>query len=76
VAPIDPGPGRELVRGGQGRDRINARDSRRDTVKCGPGRDRVDADQLDRLRGCEQIKRQDIPAFVDAAANGDDERDE
>jgi Ca2+-binding RTX toxin-like protein len=54
---IDPGPGRDLVRSGPGRDRINSRDSRRDMVKCGPGRDRVDADQLDRLRGCEQISR-------------------
>jgi Ca2+-binding RTX toxin-like protein len=51
------GPGRDLLRAGPGRDRISARDSRRDRVFCGAGRDRVEADRLDRLRGCERVRR-------------------
>ena len=44
--------------GGAGNDTINSRDQRRETVSCGPGRrDRVTADRVDRVVGCEIVRR-------------------
>ncbi len=44
--------------GGAGNDTINSRDGRRESVTCGTGRqDRVNADRVDRLLGCELIRR-------------------
>jgi hypothetical protein len=45
--------------GGRGSDLIKARDGGRqgDIVLCGRGRDKVIADRPDKLRGCENVKR-------------------
>jgi Ca2+-binding RTX toxin-like protein len=54
---IRPGTGRDVVSGGEGRDRIDARDGQRDAIDCGPSLDTVFADELDRLVGCERVRR-------------------
>lgn len=54
---LDGGPGLDDVGAGQGNDRILVRDGQRDTVRCGGGRDSVKADGLDRVLGCEQVRR-------------------
>jgi len=54
---ISAGPGRNKVSGGAGNDTINVRNHKRDIVNCGPGKDRVIADKIDKLRGCERVKR-------------------
>jgi hypothetical protein len=45
------------VSGGSGNDTINVRNHKRDIVNCGRGKDRVIADKIDKLRGCERVKR-------------------
>jgi hypothetical protein len=46
------------VSGGAGNDVINVRNHKRDVVNCGSGKkDRVVADRVDKLRGCERIRR-------------------
>lgn len=54
---LDGGSGVDLIDGGAGADIINAVDGRADRVRCGSGRDRVRADRVDRLRGCERVRR-------------------
>ena len=55
---ITAGPGRNKVSGGAGNDTINVRNHKRDIVNCGAGKkDRVVADKIDKLRGCERIRR-------------------
>lgn len=54
---ISGGRGRNSYSGGPGNDRIEAANGRRERVNCGSGRDVVRADQGDRLRGCERVKR-------------------
>lgn len=54
---LNGGAGRDVLRGGRGHDVIFAQDGVRDRVSCGKGRDRVRADRIDRVRGCEKIKR-------------------
>ncbi len=49
--------GRDTMQGGPGRDRIFAVDRARDTIVCGRGRDTVRADRVDRLVGCESVRR-------------------
>jgi Ca2+-binding RTX toxin-like protein len=51
------GPGRNRLRGGLGNDRLNAVNGTRDRVNCGRGRDRARVDSIDRVRGCEKIRR-------------------
>jgi Ca2+-binding RTX toxin-like protein len=52
------GPGSDRFDGGAGNDTINSRDQRRETVDCGTGRsDQVTADRVDRLVGCEIVRR-------------------
>ena len=51
------GAGRDTIQGGLGRDRIFTVDRARDVVVCGRGRDTVRADRVDRLLGCELIRR-------------------
>jgi hypothetical protein len=36
---------------------LRARDNQRDVVDCGPGRDTAYVDRLDRVSGCERVKR-------------------
>jgi hypothetical protein len=51
--------GRDCIRAGAGRDRIDVRKGGTDTVRCGPGRDRVRADPFDRVTDdCDRIRRQ------------------
>jgi hypothetical protein len=50
--------GTDRFAGGAGNDTINSRDGRRETVDCGLGsRDRVTADRVDRVVGCEIVRR-------------------
>ena len=52
------GTGVDRFAGGAGNDTINSRDARREPVTCGTGRrDRVTADRVDRLIGCEIVRR-------------------
>jgi Ca2+-binding RTX toxin-like protein len=46
------GDGRDTMRAGLGRDRVEARGGGRDTIDCGPGRDRARTDARDRERRC------------------------
>jgi RTX calcium-binding nonapeptide repeat (4 copies)/Divergent InlB B-repeat domain len=51
------GAGRDIMQGGPGRDRIFAIDRARDMIVCGRGRDSVRADRVDRIIGCESVRR-------------------
>jgi hypothetical protein len=50
-----PGPGADRVRAGRGRDLVFARDGVAEDVSCGPGSDRANADEADRVVGCEHL---------------------
>jgi hypothetical protein len=50
--------GRDRLRGGAGDDRLRAVDGERDLVRCGAGQgDRARVDGVDRVRGCERVRR-------------------
>jgi Ca2+-binding RTX toxin-like protein len=51
------GPGRNRLFGGLGNDRLNGVNGRVDRLKCGRGRDRARADRVDRVLGCERVRR-------------------
>jgi hypothetical protein len=52
------GTGNDKFDAGPGNDTINSRDKRRETIRCGTGKkDRVTADRIDRLIGCDQVRR-------------------
>ena len=51
------GPGHDRLEGGPGNDTIRARDGVADRVECGTGYDLAVVDRLDRVRGCERVKR-------------------
>lgn len=51
------GAGRNRLRGGLGNDRLNAVNGTRDRVNCGRGRDTARVDSIDRVRGCERVRR-------------------
>lgn len=45
-------------KGGAGDDAVNARNRKKETIDCGSGRnDRATVDRVDRVRGCERVKR-------------------
>jgi Ca2+-binding RTX toxin-like protein len=54
---LNGGPGADRLYGGPGNDVLRARDGRRDVVDCGPGRDTAYVDRLDRVSGCETVRR-------------------
>ena len=54
---LDGGPGADRLFGGPGNDTLRARDGRRDLVDCGPGRDVAIVDRVDRVSGCEVVRR-------------------
>ena len=55
---ITTGPGRNVVSAGSGNDVVSARNGSRDRINCGSGRrDTVTADRVDRLTGCERVRR-------------------
>jgi len=54
---LDGGPGADRLFGGPGNDTLRARDGRRDLVDCGPGRDTAVVDRIDRVSGCELVRR-------------------
>jgi CSLREA domain-containing protein len=54
---LDGGPGRDRLRAGPGNDVVRAADHTRDLVDCGPGNDRATVDVIDRVHGCEHLKR-------------------
>ena len=51
------GAGKNSYNAGSGNDRIFAANRRRENVSCGSGRDTVNADQADRVNGCERVRR-------------------
>ena len=51
------GAGRNRLRGGLGNDRLNAVNGRVDRLVCGRGTDVARADGVDRLVGCERVRR-------------------
>ncbi|TMM10285.1 MAG: DUF11 domain-containing protein [Actinobacteria bacterium] len=52
------GPGKDVFKGGPGNDRIYAADGRKETVDCGPGKkDFAKVDKIDKVKGCEKVKR-------------------
>jgi Ca2+-binding RTX toxin-like protein len=54
---LDGGTGLDRLYGGPGNDTLRARDGQRDVVDCGPGRDAATVDRLDRVSGCEIVRR-------------------
>lgn len=54
---ISGGRGKDLIRAGKGADEIGAVDGTKDRISCGGGRDTVAADRVDKLRGCERVRR-------------------
>jgi Tol biopolymer transport system component len=54
---ISAGSGKNVVSGGAGNDKINVVNHKRDRVNCGKGIDTVRADRIDKLVGCERVKR-------------------
>ncbi|MFL5928581.1 MAG: calcium-binding protein [Gaiellaceae bacterium] len=54
---LDGGAGADRLFGGPGNDTLRARDGRRDLVDCGPGRDTAVVDRIDRVSGCELVRR-------------------
>jgi Ca2+-binding RTX toxin-like protein len=54
---LDGGPGVDRLFGGPGNDTLRARDGRRDLVDCGTGRDVAIVDRVDRVSGCEVVRR-------------------
>jgi RTX calcium-binding nonapeptide repeat (4 copies) len=54
---ISGGPGKDVVRAGNGPDQIGVVDGTKDRVSCGGGHDLVKADRADKLHGCEHIVR-------------------
>ena len=54
---LDGGAGLDRLFGGPGNDTLRARDGRRDVVDCGPGRDTAFVDRVDRVSGCELVRR-------------------
>lgn len=51
------GPGLDTGDGGPGADALRMRDGVRDVVRCGAGRDRATVDRVDRVIGCEVVRR-------------------
>ena len=51
------GGGSNRLYGGRGNDSLNAVNGRRDLVDCGRGSDRARVDPVDRVRGCEHVRR-------------------
>jgi Ca2+-binding RTX toxin-like protein len=51
------GRGRNRLSGGSGNDQLNGVNGRFDRLNCGSGADSVRADRIDRVRGCERIRR-------------------
>jgi hypothetical protein len=54
---LDGGPGADTLVGGPRRDLLLARDGARDRVSCGPGFDTARVDRIDRVSGCERVRR-------------------
>jgi Ca2+-binding RTX toxin-like protein len=48
------GAGEDILSGGGGNDRIDARDGTPDLIDCGPGFDVVTKDPQDQTRNCER----------------------
>lgn len=51
------GKGSNTISGGTGNDTVKAKNRKRDVVNCGKGKDTVTADRVDKLKGCEKVKR-------------------
>jgi hypothetical protein len=54
---LDGGAGGDVLRGGKGRDAIRSLDGNRDRLSCGRGSDRARVDRIDRVGGCEKVRR-------------------
>ena len=54
---LKAGAGRNRLRGGLGNDRLHAVNGSIDRLNCGGGNDVARADRVDRLAGCERVRR-------------------
>ncbi len=55
---LNAGKATNSLAGGSGNDSINARNRKKETVNCGSGRkDTATVDRIDRVRGCEKVRR-------------------
>jgi hypothetical protein len=54
---LDGGADSDVLRGGKGGDVLRSLDGNEDRISCGRGRDRARADRIDRLEGCERVRR-------------------
>jgi hypothetical protein len=66
---LDGGTGSDVLRGGAGPDRIEARDGAPDGAACGGGADTVVADTIDSVSGCEAVDA-DASLELDADRDG------
>jgi Big-like domain-containing protein/hemolysin type calcium-binding protein len=62
---VDPGAGSDFVSVNAGDDTVNVRDGSSDRVNCAQGNDTVTADQLDVLKDCENVSREDRPVALE-----------
>jgi Ca2+-binding RTX toxin-like protein len=54
---LSGGPGSDVIRGGRGGDLARSADGIAEFVTCGRGRDRAHVDRIDRVSGCERVRR-------------------
>jgi hypothetical protein len=54
---LSGGPGSDVIRGGRGGDVARSADGAAELVSCGRGRDRAHVDRIDRVSGCERVRR-------------------
>lgn len=54
---LSGGSGKNTYSGGAGNDNINSKNRKKESVSCGKGRDKVKADEVDKLKGCEVVRR-------------------
>jgi len=54
---LSGGPGSDVIRGGRGGDVARSADGTAELVNCGRGHDRARVDLIDRVSGCERVRR-------------------
>ena len=54
---LSGGPGSDVIRGGRGGDIARSADGTAELVNCGRGHDRARVDLIDRVSGCERVRR-------------------
>ena len=54
---LTPGADTNTVKGGTGNDTVSAKNKKKDTIDCGAGKDSATVDRIDKVKGCEKVKR-------------------